>query len=95
MHFYTTKTFKKEINSSFINGNRIYLNYYKKNSKYLDFKDILLDCELQKANIELCPSKFIKFYENKLNNNEFLVIDNQKSKINCFLPNYKNFEILY
>lgn len=95
IHFYKVKILKKEINSSFINNNEIYLNYYKKNIKYLDFKGILLDYELQKANIELCPSKFIAFYENKLNNNEFLAINNYKSKINCFLPNYKNYMVLY
>ena len=95
IHIRITRNFEKNINSSFINSNvDEYLFYYKKNYRYLEFKIILLNYELQKANIELTPTKFIKFYEEKLENNELFVINN-KSKINCFIMNYKNYMLLY
>lgn len=95
IHIRITRNFEKNINSSFINSNvDEYLFYYKKNYRYLEFKIILLNYELHKANIELTPTKFIKFYEEKLENNELFVINN-KSKINCFIMNYKNYMLLY
>ena len=95
IYIYRIIKFEKEINASFINGDtEKYINYYKRNKKYLEFKVILLKYKVQKDNIELSPTKFIQAYKNRLDNNELYVIKNNNAKINCFLMNYPSYMML-
>ena len=85
-----TIKFRKIINNSFINtDNAIILKnikYY--NKKSLEFRQELLKYHLQEANISLCPSEFINFCKDKINNNELYIFKSNKRKVNYKLFNY-------
>lgn len=93
------KNFNKMINNSFINITKEYeenyINYFKKNYKYLEFKEELLAYDLMVANITLKPSEFINFYNNKLENNKFYVFENNYKKVNCFINYHFTYFIMY
>ena len=56
--------------------------------KYLEFKEELLKYDLIISNMTLNTSDFIKFYNNKWEDNKFYVFKNKTKKINCFINYY-------
>ena len=91
--------FRKIINKSFVGikkeTEQKYIKFFKKYSKYLKFKEELLKYDLMISNMTLKPSEFIKFYNNKLEDNKFYVFENKSKKINCFINYYGTYSIMY